>query len=320
MQAQAATGSYTVSPELLAREEFQAACQTRDFAELFRLMRKYDGASQDRIASPVDGLTQSRVSRIIRGSDHIASLELIQRIADALHIPGQYLGLAPRAWEPDEVTHTSPILAPRDGHRDAEPAEPEPDQAKLSADIQDNHLDVNIDVTQVGNVRLTYRHEFQNTTRTPFSRLVRQFWFKHTTGPLVVEPLADSDRRILVQPIHDVGVYLKFACQIFPAIQPGETARIGYTCTGGLFSDELYWRQAIFRPTRKLSLHLRLCGVQTLSQCSALEEHPNGSEVTATESLTWGRDGDGTLIGITRYDLLANQAITLRWGVPHAPA
>jgi hypothetical protein len=69
MQTQAAVGSYTVSPGLLARVEFQAACRTRDFAELFRLMRKYDGASQDRISAPVNGLTQSRVSRIMRGSE-----------------------------------------------------------------------------------------------------------------------------------------------------------------------------------------------------------------------------------------------------------
>jgi hypothetical protein len=54
---------YTVSPGLLARDEFRAACAARDFGEAFKLMRKYDGASQDRICSPVEGLTQSRVSQ-----------------------------------------------------------------------------------------------------------------------------------------------------------------------------------------------------------------------------------------------------------------
>jgi transcriptional regulator with XRE-family HTH domain len=62
-------------------------------------MRKYDGASQDKIASPVAGLTQSRVSKIMRGVDRIAALDLIERIADALRIPGPVLGLAPRPWE-----------------------------------------------------------------------------------------------------------------------------------------------------------------------------------------------------------------------------
>lgn len=105
----APVGSYRVSAELLARPEFRAACAVRDFGAVFRLMRKYDGASQDRISSPVDGLSQSRVSRIVRGEDRIASLDLIERIADALRIPGGYFGLAPRRWE----TQTkAPALAP----------------------------------------------------------------------------------------------------------------------------------------------------------------------------------------------------------------
>jgi len=88
-----------VSAQLLARHDFRAACSERDFGTIFDLMRKYDGASQDRISSPVDGLSQSRVSRIVRGKDRITSLELIERVADSLHIPGSYLGLAPRHWE-----------------------------------------------------------------------------------------------------------------------------------------------------------------------------------------------------------------------------
>jgi hypothetical protein len=45
---------YQVSPQLLAREDFKVACFERNFGEVFRLMRKYDGASQDRLASLVD--------------------------------------------------------------------------------------------------------------------------------------------------------------------------------------------------------------------------------------------------------------------------
>ncbi|MDQ1294959.1 MAG: hypothetical protein QG608_2844 [Actinomycetota bacterium] len=90
---------YRVSPELLARDDFRTACTNRDFGVAFRLMRKYDGASQDRISSPVQGLTQSRVSRIVRGSDRVATLDLIERIVDGLGIPGSYVGLADREWE-----------------------------------------------------------------------------------------------------------------------------------------------------------------------------------------------------------------------------
>ncbi|WP_250291435.1 helix-turn-helix domain-containing protein [Frankia sp. CiP1_Cm_nod1] len=78
----------------------RAALAARDFGTAFRLMRKYDAASQDRIASAVEGLDQSRVSKIVHGRDRVASLELIERIADGLRIPGGMLGLARRTWEP----------------------------------------------------------------------------------------------------------------------------------------------------------------------------------------------------------------------------
>ncbi len=93
------SGPYRVSRVLLARPDFRTACETRDFRMAFRLMKKYDGASQNRIASPVEGLSQSRVSRIMQGEDHIARLSLIERIADALRIPGAYFHLAARPWE-----------------------------------------------------------------------------------------------------------------------------------------------------------------------------------------------------------------------------
>ncbi|THJ74281.1 XRE family transcriptional regulator, partial [Candidatus Frankia alpina] len=50
------SGPYRVSRVLLARPDFRTACETRDFRMAFRLMKKYDGASQNRIASPVEGL------------------------------------------------------------------------------------------------------------------------------------------------------------------------------------------------------------------------------------------------------------------------
>jgi hypothetical protein len=100
--------AYRVSPQLLAREDFRNACAARDFGAVFHLIRKYDGASQDRICSPVDGLSQSRVSRIMRGDDRVATLDLIERIVDGLRIPGSYVGLVPRAWESDELAPALP--------------------------------------------------------------------------------------------------------------------------------------------------------------------------------------------------------------------
>jgi peptide deformylase len=107
------SGPYRVSPDLLARAEFRAACAARDFRMVFRLMKKYDGASQNRIASPVEGLSQSRVSRIMQGEDHIARLSLIERIADALRIPGAYFHLAARPWESgyEALPAAAPVLS-----------------------------------------------------------------------------------------------------------------------------------------------------------------------------------------------------------------
>jgi hypothetical protein len=106
--------AYRVSEQLLAREDFRAACAARDFRVVFQLMRKYDGASQDRISSPVEGLTQSRVSRIMRGDDRVASLDVIERIVDSLGIPGHYVGLASREWETAEaVPATVTEIRPR---------------------------------------------------------------------------------------------------------------------------------------------------------------------------------------------------------------
>src|SRR3954452_10391276 len=93
--------AYRVSPKLLAREDFRAACAARDFGAVFHLMRKYDGASQDRISSPVEGLTQSRVSRIMRGDDRVSGLDVVERIIDALGIPGSYVGLATGSGRPN---------------------------------------------------------------------------------------------------------------------------------------------------------------------------------------------------------------------------
>jgi hypothetical protein len=315
---------YTVSAQLLAREDFHEACAARDFARIFKLMSKYDGASQDRMCSPVDGLTQSRISKIMRGSDHIAHLDLMLRIADALRIPGHLLGFTPRPWEDTEPT--SDAARPHSVNRSqaggvAVMTETAPTVVQAPAgEVVDRLLNVEIVVDPEGRVTLHYEHELQNLTQTAVTRISRQFWFKHTDGPLIVQAEPGGDRNVLIQRVHDVGVHMKFACQIFPAIGPGETAKFGYSCSGGMFSDELYWRQSVMRPTQELHLRLRLQGVEALTGCSAVEERPDGSELTATESLTWSREKDGIVIDLTRRDLRTNQSVTLRWDVARASA
>ncbi|SBW18291.1 P-loop ATPase [Candidatus Protofrankia californiensis] len=90
---------YSVSAALLAREEMRAACAARDFAAIFLLIRKYDHIGQDRIAASIEGFSQPRISRIVTGKARVEDLDVIERIADGLRIPGGMLGLATRPWE-----------------------------------------------------------------------------------------------------------------------------------------------------------------------------------------------------------------------------
>ncbi|MGE5291884.1 MAG: helix-turn-helix domain-containing protein [Micromonosporaceae bacterium] len=71
----------------------------RDIGRLFQLLRQYAGASQTQIAIAC-GLTQGKVSDIMRGAQKVLTLALFERIADGLQMPDSArmsLGLAPNA-------------------------------------------------------------------------------------------------------------------------------------------------------------------------------------------------------------------------------
>jgi hypothetical protein len=120
--------------------------------------------------------------------------------------------------------------------------------------------------------------------------------------------------------VHDTPTLSKFACQISPAVQPGETAVIGYVCEGGQFLDHLYWRQSIQRYTRHLTVSLRHRNVGILTACSAVEEHQDGSETFASEDLLWDYEAEDVVMTLTRDYLRPNQSVTLRWDTDRAPA
>ncbi|CAJ64076.1 MULTISPECIES: helix-turn-helix domain-containing protein [Frankia] len=318
---------YTVSPELLARGEFRAACEARDFQVIFRLMRKYDGASQDRVSSPVPGLTQSRVSRVMSGESRIASLTLVERIADALRIPGAYFLLAPRPWEtssPPPVpagsgssTSASPITRVGSLPTQAAPGEGGAAATSGAYGARETRLAVTIDIAADGAAHLTYEHELVNVGSLPITRLARELWFKHTDDILDIQAQPSPNHNVIIQRVHDIPGLSKFACQIFPALQPGESATIGYTCEKGRFVDELYWRQSIARPTDAFVLTVRQAGVRRLLGCNAIEERADGLELSALDGLSWRNDADRVVIDLTRKHLTAGQAVTLRWDADH---
>lgn len=94
---------------LLDRSDLQRALAEHDFAAAFRLIRKYGGLSQNRIAAACQ-LTPGKVSTIIKGTHQVTSYDVIARTADGLRIPGHLLGLTQRSWE-SRSAHPPPKTA-----------------------------------------------------------------------------------------------------------------------------------------------------------------------------------------------------------------
>jgi transcriptional regulator with XRE-family HTH domain len=94
-----------MSDYLRSREEMRRALAERDMGTVFQLLNKRGGVSLRALGTAV-GMTASRVQEIIKGQRRVSSLDVFERIADALEIPGHQLGLAPRAWESQGPTNT----------------------------------------------------------------------------------------------------------------------------------------------------------------------------------------------------------------------
>ncbi|MGA4867184.1 helix-turn-helix domain-containing protein [Streptomyces lavendulocolor] len=87
---------------LLTDPAFLHATRSRDFPAIFALAHRH-GISFNRIGEAT-GIKAERVSRIARGEGTVTALDTVERIADALRIPGALLGLAARPWEHSSLT------------------------------------------------------------------------------------------------------------------------------------------------------------------------------------------------------------------------
>lgn len=181
-------------------------------------------------------------------------------------------------------------------------------------------LQISFDIAEDGHATLTGRYELLNLSARPVARLARELWFEHTDGPLRITPLHKDGHRVAVQRVHDTEHLAKFACLVSPAIQPGESAVVGYTCEGGSFVSDHYWQQTASRYIRQLSIRLRHRGARQLVSCTAVEEHPDGAQNSATEALAWDEQDGDVVLTLQRKLLLPNQIITLRWDVDRGRA
>jgi hypothetical protein len=150
-------------------------------------------------------------------------------------------------------------------------------------------------------------------------RVSCELWFEHTSGPLAIAATPLDGRKLMIQRTHDTPGMSKFACQFAPAVEPGDTVHFEYTCTGGGFREDHYWRHAIRFPTRHLTMSVRH-EKASLLRCSAIEEMPDGSEVVVTDDILWDYEGADLALTLTRDYLHSNQALTLRWEVDRGPS
>jgi hypothetical protein len=112
---------------LLTRPEMIAACRRRDFGQIFTLVKRHAGIYPARIAG-LCGMTPSRVGEIMSGRRGLAHIDVIERVADGLRIPGAMLGLAQRPWELPRsavarASQPATAPAPPPPRRDSDPAD-----------------------------------------------------------------------------------------------------------------------------------------------------------------------------------------------------
>jgi len=89
-------GPEHVPAEFWTRSDVREALPRRDIGTLFLLLGRYTGASQTWIGNRT-GIPQNKVSGIVAGTRRVAAIDVLERIADGLHMPDDArhrLGLA----------------------------------------------------------------------------------------------------------------------------------------------------------------------------------------------------------------------------------
>ena len=94
--------------EVLARPDFVAACQRRDLGKILAIASKYGGPgfTVSHLARRCE-MTITQVQDYIKRGRQALSLDIFERVADGLHIPGRMLGMTRRPWEGQQSAHVS---------------------------------------------------------------------------------------------------------------------------------------------------------------------------------------------------------------------
>ena len=83
---------------VLARPDFIAACAARDLGAIFRIAKKWAGFTHSHLCRRCE-MGISQIADYVEGRRQAQSVNVFERTADGLHIPGSMLGMMPRPWE-----------------------------------------------------------------------------------------------------------------------------------------------------------------------------------------------------------------------------
>src|SRR4029453_14292213 len=118
-----------------------------------------------------------------------------------------------------------------------------------AGNLVDLSLAVDLHIEKDRRCSVTYRYHLLNLTDRAVNRAPRDLWFQHSRGRLELVALREGPTKNAIQGLPTADNVPQFACQLSPAIEPGESASFGYTCSSAEFQKDLYWRQAFARYT-----------------------------------------------------------------------
>jgi tetratricopeptide (TPR) repeat protein len=86
--------------EVLARPDFVKACRQRDLGQILAIAMKYGGPgfTPSHVARRCE-MTVSQVQAYVKHHRTAMSMDIFERVADGLRIPGRMLGITRRPWE-----------------------------------------------------------------------------------------------------------------------------------------------------------------------------------------------------------------------------
>ncbi|MGH3830074.1 MAG: hypothetical protein ACRDRS_06410 [Pseudonocardiaceae bacterium] len=187
--------------------------------------------------------------------------------------------------------------------------------ARLVGQVVELDTVINVNIPANGHSVVEYDRLIVNLTSHPISRLSWDVWFKHAHASVTIAPGESNGRKMRIATIHETVNLAKFATLLSPPVDPGDTARMTYSCHGGLFTDSLYWRQDIPHCTRHFTLTVRHRIPRKLVAHTATEEFPDGSERSATEGLIWDTTNECHTLRVTRDYLERGQKVTVKWEI-----